>query len=261
MTSLAGKRVLVTRPRAQADDLCERLSALGMQPVCFPTIEIVPPQDLAALDDAVAQVGHFDWVVFTSVNGVSAFVERLRAAGKQPVDAFAGVQVAAIGPATAGALDAYGVRARAVPEEYVAERIPDALGELYGKRVLLPRARIARKALAIELRRRGAIVHEVAAYDTRAVWPGPEAWAALRQGVDVMTFTSSSTVREFVALLAEQPDISLAQTLVACIGPITAQTAREYGLHVDIVARVYTMSGLVQAIADYFQAAFEQHLG
>jgi uroporphyrinogen III methyltransferase/synthase len=257
MNPLAGKRVLVTRPRAQAADLCEKLSALEMQPILFPTIEVVPPEDDTALDEAVAQVGRFDWVIFTSVNGVHAFMERLRAAGRETRD-FDGVRVAAIGPATAQALAMCAVQPQVIPDEYVAERIPDALGEVQGQRILLPRAKIAREVLAVELRRRGAVVHEVAAYDTRAARPSPQDWAELRRGVDVVTFTSSSTVRELVGLLAGEPDVSLGRARVACIGPITAQTARELGLHVDIVAQVYTMSGLVQAIAEYLKRCAEE---
>jgi uroporphyrinogen-III synthase len=256
MNALAGKRVLVTRPRAQAADLCEKLSALGMQPILFPTIEIVPPEEEAALDEAVAQVGRFDWVIFTSVNGVQAFMERLGAAGKEALG-FDGVRVAAIGPATAQALTMHGVQPQVIPDEYVAERIPDGLGDVKGQCILLPRAKIAREALAVELRRRGAVVHEVAAYDTRAARPGPQDWAELRRGVDVVTFTSSSTVRELLGLLAGEPDVSLGRAGVACIGPITAQTARELGLHVDIVARVYTMNGLVQAITEYLKRCAE----
>jgi uroporphyrinogen-III synthase len=251
MTALTGKRVVVTRPRAQATDLSEKLAALGMQPILFPTIEIVPPEDDALLAQAALQVEQFDWVVFTSVNGVHAFMQRMHDAGKG-AGALERVGVAAIGPATAQALAAQGIQPRAVPDEYVAERIPDQLGEVMGRRILLPRARIAREALAVELRRRGAIVQEVPAYDTRAAQPGPQDWAQLRQGVDVLTFTSSSTVREWLALMASQPDVPVGGALVACIGPITAQTAHEQGLHVDIVAQVYTTTGLVQAIAAHF---------
>lgn len=257
MNPLAGKRVLVTRPRAQAADLCDKLLALGMQPILFPTIEIVPPEEGAALDEAAAQVGRFDWIIFTSVNGVHAFMERLRAAGKE-MSAFDGVRVAAIGPATAQALTMYGVQPQVIPDEYVAERIPDGLGDVQGQHILLPRAKIAREALAVELRRRGAVVHEVAAYDTRAARPSPQDWAELRRGVDVVTFTSSSTVRELLGLLADEPDVSLGGASVACIGPITAQTAREFGLRVDVVARVYTMSGLVQAIVEYLKRQAEE---
>jgi uroporphyrinogen-III synthase len=125
------------------------------------------------------------------------------------------------------------------------------MGDVRGKSVLLPRADIARAALAVELRRRGALVTEVAAYQTVAAKPDASAWAELRRGVDVATFTSSSTVREFMNLMRQEPGVTLGDALVVCIGPITAQTARELGLRVDVVARVYTMDGLVQAICEH----------
>ncbi len=246
---LAGKRVLVTRPRAQADDLCDRLVALGMVPIIFPTIDIAPPEDTTVLDEAARNLAMFDWVVFTSVNGVASFFERLRAVGRDRTS-FDGVRVVAIGPATAGALRERGVDPQATPDEYVADRIPDLLGDVNGQRIQLPRADIAREALAVELRRRGAVVREVVAYRTVIGQPGAEAWAELRRGVDVLTFTSSSTVRYFYRLVREEKDFTPDAALVVCIGPITAQTAREAGLHVDAVAHEYTTGGLVQAVCE-----------
>jgi uroporphyrinogen-III synthase len=249
MTPLAGKRILVTRPRAQAADLCARLAALGAEPIVFPTIDIAPLEDTSLLDRAIDQLGRYHWIIFTSVNGVAAFWDRLTAAGKD-VRALNGIHVAAIGPATAKALTDRGLQSRFIPDEYVAEAIVEGIGGVSGRRILLPRADIAREMLALALAQHGAVVDEIAAYRTLPAAPDPIGLSELRRGVDAITFTSSSTVRNFIALVG-QGDIS-PDTVIACIGPITANTARELGLRVDVVATEYTMAGLVQALADYF---------
>jgi len=246
---LTGKRILVTRPRAQSADLCDRLAALGAEPIVFPTIEIAPLENTTPLDQAINQLSHYHWVIFTSVNGVAAFWGRLIATGKDS-GALAEMRVAAIGPATAQALEMRGIQPRFIPDEYVAEAIVEGIGDVRGQRILLPRADIAREALAAELERLGAMVDEIAAYRTLPTAPEPRGWAELRRGVDAITFTSSSTARNFVALVGRD-DIS-PDTVVACIGPITANTARELGLRVDVVAAEYTMAGLAQVLADYF---------
>ena len=268
MTSLTGKRILVTRPRAQAADLCDKLAALGAEPILFPTIEIAPMDDYSALDQAIAALDKYQWIIFTSVNGVAAFWDRLTVVGASLVPA---LKIASIGPATAQALEKRGVRATFIPEEYVAEAILEGMGDVNGQWILLPRAEIAREALAEELGRRGAIVHEIAAYRTLPAAPDPQGLTELRRGVDAITFTSSSTVRNFVALLSGStkyidaanyrrmghngiPMPSLNRAIIACIGPITAQTAREAGLPVDVMARreAYTTDGLVAALVEYF---------
>ncbi len=247
MNSLAGKRVLVTRPRAQAVELCSKLTALGATPIVFPTIEIAPLDDYTALDGAIRQLAQYQWIIFTSVNGVKAFWDRLDAvgAGIPPM-----TRVAAIGPATASALQAHDVTVTLVPDEYVAEAIIESIGGVQGQRILLPRADIAREVLAVELQKRGAIVDEIAAYRTLPVQPDPNGLLELQRGVDVITFTSSSTVQNFVALVGR--DSIPPQALVACIGPITANTARELGLRVDVQATDYTTDGLVAALVAYF---------
>lgn len=247
MTSLKGKRILVTRPRAQAIELCDRLRALGAEPILFPMIEIAPMDDYAALDRAISLISQYRWIIFTSVNGVSAFWDRLTTAGADEL-VFNGVKVAAIGPATAQSLSKRGVRASFIPEEYVAERIVDGVGDVKGDWILLPRAELAREALADELGQRGAVVHEIAAYRTLPVAPDPHGLAELQRGVDIITFTSSSTVRNFVALVGTETQ----EALIACIGPITAQTARDLGLRVDVVAERYTIEGLVEVLVRVF---------
>jgi len=268
MTSLTGKRILVTRPRAQAADLCDKLAAHGAEPILFPTIEIAPMDDYSALDEAIRNLNQYHWIIFTSVNGVSAFWERLTIVGAQLAPALAR-NIAAIGPATAQALEKRGVHAEFIPDEYVAEAIVVGIGDVDGQWILLPRAEIAREALAEELGRRGAIVHEIAAYRTLPAAPDPQGLTELRRSVDAITFTSSSTVRNFVALLSGStkyidaanyrrmghdgaPMPSLNRAAIACIGPITAQTAREVGLPVDVMAQEYTMDGLVAALVEYF---------
>jgi uroporphyrinogen-III synthase len=250
MSALTGKRILVTRPRAQAANLCDKLAALGAEPIPFPTIEVAPMDDYAALDEAIANLERYHWLIFTSVNGVAAFWNRLDLAGLQDPRGLI-AKIAAIGPATARALAERGVRAVFIPEEYVAEAIVDGIGDVAGQWILLPRADIAREALAVELGQRGAIVHEIAAYRTLPAAPDPRGLGELRRGVDAITFTSSSTVRNFVALVGQFAKLPN-RPAIACIGPITAQTARDVGLTVDLVADEYTSDGLVSALANYF---------
>jgi uroporphyrinogen-III synthase len=262
---LAGCRIVVTRPRAQAPALAQRLAALGAVPVLFPTIEIAPLDDTAALDAALRRLAAFDWVVFTSANAVEAVSTRLAALGLSGQLGTGRPRLAAIGPATARALEARGAAAAALPDEYVAEALPASLGPVAGQRILLPQAELARDVLAADLTRRGALVEALPAYRTLPAAPDPAGLAALRQGVDALTFTSSSAVRNFVRLLAggdqwaeagaaaDGPSLpALRRATVACIGPITAQTARSAGLPVAVVPAAYTLDGLVQALAEFF---------
>jgi uroporphyrinogen-III synthase len=247
--SLAGRRILITRPRGQAGGLAEKLAGLGAEPILFPTVEIGQIEDPAPLDDAIRRLAEFDWIVFTSANGVAAFWKRLDLSGLEDLSGLP-VRYAAIGPATAQALARRGVQPHLIPEEYIAERLLDALGDVAGRRILLPRADIAREVLAVELEKRGAAVHEIAAYRTLPATPDPAGLAELRRGVDAVTFTSSSTVRNFLKLA--HPFDPRSASVVACIGPITAGTARALGLAVAVVAAEYTGDGLVAALADYF---------
>lgn len=267
MSALSSKRILITRPRAQAAELGDQLAALGAEPILFPTIEIAPLADYAALDQALAALDRYHWVIFTSVNGVAAVWKRLELFRLQ--SQISNRKMACIGPATAQALAKRGVRARFIPHEYVAEAVIAGLGDVRGQRILLPQAELAREALADELGRRGAAVHAIPVYRTLPAAPDPHGLAALRRGVDAITFTSSSTVRNFVRLLSGGPVYtdaalvprlgpdglpmpSLDRAITACLGPITAQTARDAGLPVDVMARDYTLDGLVAALSDYF---------
>jgi len=249
---LFGLRVLVTRSRAQAGRLSARLRALGAEPVEFPSIEVLPPEDWTGLDGAIARLHRYDWVIFTSVNGVRFFWERLERAGKD-ARALAGARLGAIGPATAEALRRYGLRADLVPSRYVAEAILAEIGPVEGRYILLPRADIARPALAEGLRAAGAMVDEAVAYRTvrTSQEDAERVRRALANGeIDVLTFTSSSTVRNFLAALDPAPPLPEG-VVVACIGPITARTAREMGLPVHVTAAEHTIEGLIRALVEY----------
>ena len=240
------KRILVTRPRAQADSFTDGLRAAGLEPIYFPVIEIRSIEDNTELDQALTQINKYDWIVFTSVNGVEIVFDRLKKYSSLP-------RVAAIGPKTAEALNARGVTPDFVPDEYVAESILPGLGDLRGKWVLLPRAEIARKALPEAISEAGGIAHEIAVYQTLPVQPDGHALAALKLGVDWITFTSPSTVQNFVEILHRHkldPFNLTGNPKVACIGPITERTAREEGFEVDLVAEKYTTEGFISALSN-----------
>ena len=254
---LAGVRVVVTRARAQAAPMVRRLESLGAEAILAPTIEIVPPEDLGPLDAACARIGTFDWVVFTSANAVTVCVRRL-ADGGGGVRDLRGVRLCAVGAATAEALADHGLRTDLVPDEYRSEGVLRALrgqGALTGARVLLPRGNPARGLLPAELRRAGAEVTAVTAYRTA---PGDLAGRAaelrrmLGEGrVDVVTFTSGSSVRNFArALGEEQAGGLLRRAEVACIGPVTAEAASRLDIAATIVPAESTVPALVQAVAD-----------
>ncbi len=253
---LFGRRVLVTRARAQASALSEKLEELGAEPIEFPVIEIAPPVDWGPLDAAIERLPHYDWAIFTSVNGVRALMDRLWEVG-QDVRALRGVRLCAIGPATAAALERYHLKVDLVPRQYVAESILESIGEVSGQRILLARADLARQVLPLELSRAGAIVDEVVAYRTvLADSPADHVYQMLRQGeIDIVTFTSSSTVRNFVEKIntvgeADSLGDLLNGVMVACIGPVTAETAKELGIKVDVIAEEYTVEGLVKCISE-----------
>jgi len=254
---LWGQTVLVTRTRRQASRLAERLAELGARVILCPTIEIRPPEDTADADAALRRLGEFDWLVLTSPNGVTALVDRLRAAGRDG-RVLAGVRIAAIGPATADALRRHFIEPDLVPPEATTESLGRALIDAAGPdglgHVLLARADIATGALPEALRGAAARVEEVATYrTTRPASLPDEADEALRQGrADWITFTSSSTVENFLAL-AEATGLSLGTVKPASIGPVTSKTLRAHGLEPAIEASVYTIDGLVDAIASRAQ--------
>lgn len=252
---LFGQRVLVTRTRVQASILSARLRAMGAEAIELPTICIVPPDDWGPLDSAIVGLSGYDWIVFTSVNGVRFFWERLAFAGKD-ARCLSGAKLAVIGPATADELKAHGLRPDLVPQDYVAEATAAEMGAVAGQRVLLPCADIARPALAGLLRQAGAEAVEITAYRTlRPEIEGSELRDLLSRAT-AATFTSSSTVRNLAAM-AQEAELNLTHALekatIACIGPITAQTARELDLPVHVVAETYTIDGLVEALSRHFE--------
>jgi uroporphyrinogen III methyltransferase/synthase len=259
---LFGRRVLVTRASEQAGELSRLLLELGAEPVECPTIRIVPPASWAELDEAVADLKTYQWLVFTSVNGVKPFMERLKHRGLDG-RALAGLRLCCIGPRTADALAAYGLRADLVPSEYQAEGLLEAMtaAGVAGQRVLIPRAAMARELLPEQLRRLGADVRVVTAY--RTVLPEIEADRVKdllrKQALHVLTFASSSAVRNFCRLFASQEEMrQLSQgAVVACIGPVTAKTAQAEGLRVAITAAENTIPSMVGAIVQYYASCRE----
>ena len=257
---LFGKRILVTRTRSQASKLSRALRELGAQVLEIPTIELRPPDDPRPLERAAGEVGEYDWLVFTSANGVEFFFRALHDQGRD-VRALGGVKLAAIGPATAAALEQRGLRPEVTAKNFVAEGLLKALEpfDLQDRRVLIPRAQQARQVLPQTLAQRGARVEVVAAYRTTAPAESARRLAeALEQGLDAVTFTASSTVTNLMKLLSDEQRRRLIQAsrqgelTVASIGPITSRTAREAGLEVQVEPARYTIPDLVAALVDHF---------
>jgi uroporphyrinogen-III synthase len=250
-SSLAGKRIVITRPPHKAEAFAVRLRDLGAVPILIPTIEIRPPRNPAPLDDALRRLATFDWLVITSANAVTHIWRRLDALELDAAQ-IDWPRIAAIGPITAKALRKRGREIELIPEEHVAESLFDALAErvdLSGARILLPQGNLARSFLAEALNDAGTDVRAVIAYET--VRPEIEP-AALAAPFDAITFTSSSTVENFVSCF-DDPHVIIGDALVACIGPITADTARDLGLPVQVIADPHTIDGLIAALSDTFE--------
>jgi uroporphyrinogen-III synthase len=259
---LSGLRILVGRARHQASVLSSGLRELGAEVVEIPFIEIRKPRSYKPLDSALKSLHEYDWLILTSVNGVDAVWERLRKL-RLTKKQLKRLRVAAIGPATKKAIEKRGIKVNVVPEEYVAESVVKSLrGQVAGKRVLLARAKVARDVIPRELRKLGAKVDVVEAYETVIPQSSRTRLRAIlkdsKRHPDVITFTSSSTVRNFVALLGKnmwrgRPRPRKVNPLdgvrLASIGPITSSTLRELGLPVHIKAKQYTIPGLIKAIA------------
>lgn len=241
-------KVLITRPRTQADEFAEKLRSAGFEPFFFPVIEIQPIGNNVALERALEKLNCYEWVVFTSVNAVDVVFDEYSVFFLKEN---AGVRFAAIGPKTAEALRKYSIEPDFVPEEYVAEAILPGLGDLQGKWVLLPRAEIARQVLPEAIANAGGIAHEIIVYQTLPAQVDEDGLSALKSGVDIITFTSASTVENFFAIAKQNglDPLNLPNNpLFACIGPITEQAAKEEGLVKFVVAKEYTTEGLIEAI-------------
>ncbi|HWR14554.1 MAG TPA: uroporphyrinogen-III synthase [Terriglobales bacterium] len=252
--SLQGKRVIVSRAKEQAGSLSNLLQEKGAEVLEIPFIEIHPAQSYEALDKAIENLLAYDWLILTSVNGVSALFSRLEKQGKSEADLLH-LKIVAIGPATRKAIEKHGIPVDIMPKEYVAEAVVEEMrGQVKGERVLLVRAKVARDVIPNALRDLGAKVHVMEAYETivpetsrtaimEALKSTHKPWA--------ITFTSSSTVKNFVELVGEENAHSnlLDGVKLASIGPVTSGTLRELGLRVDIEAKEYTIPGLVEAMA------------
>jgi uroporphyrinogen-III synthase len=252
---LTGVRVLVGRARHQAGSLSGELRKLGAQVLEIPLIEIRKPASFRPLDSALKNLDSYDWLILTSVNGVDAMWSRLPKLRIQK-DRVLNMHVAAIGPATKKAIEQNGLTVNVMPNEYVAESVVRSLSrKVKGKRVLLVRAKVARDVIPRELRKAGAWVHVVEAYETVVPLSSRRRLQAAlknpKKRPDVVTFTSSSTVKNFVELLGKSRTPKMLNGVrTASIGPVTSATLREFGLPVDIAAREFTIPGLVTAIVD-----------
>lgn len=261
---LSGVRVLVGRARHQAGSLSSELRRLGADVLEIPFIEIRKPRSFRPLDTALKNLGEYDWLILTSANGVEAMWERMTKLRLRKA-ALRDLNIAAIGPATKKAIEKRGAKVNVVPEEYVAESVVKSLRrQVHGKRVLLVRAKVARDVIPRELRRAGARVDVVEAYETvvpqssrtrlRAALKNPN------RRPNVITFTSSSTVKNFVSLVGRRSSkrrpASLAGVILASIGPVTSATLRAINLGVDVEAEAYTIPGLVEAIVGDSKKSF-----
>jgi uroporphyrinogen III methyltransferase/synthase len=258
---LFGKRVLVTRPRDEAGELVEQLESMGAEAIEAPMIRILPPEDWGPVDAACRNIATFDAIVFASSRAVDTFIPRLLA-GPLDLRALKGVKLCAVGSVTAERLRRYGLKVDVTPSEFRAEslvRVLSDAGDVRGRRFLLPRADIGREIIADELRRLGAEVSEVIAYRTVAAEPEREGEPDIYQmlldrRIDVVTFTSASAVRNLVNVLGADPASDLLRTtLVASIGPVTADAAGRHGIQTTIMPAQYTVPALVDAIVKHFE--------
>lgn len=252
---LFGKGVVITRPVEQAGEFADILRRAGARVIYFPTIKIVPPENFDDLDRAIDNIEKYHWIVFTSVNGVRFFFKRLDDLNKD-IRGLKGIRICAIGPATAAAVEHYGIRIDIIPDDYISEAVLKKFKEqkIRDKNFLLPRAEIASDVIPEGLSKLGANVDVAVAYRTvSSEKDRTELYELIEQNkVDVITFTSPSTAINFINIMGE--DIHLTENLkIACIGPVTAATAEKLGFKVDIMPETYTVSGLVDALIEDFK--------
>lgn len=254
---LLGKTVVITRARGQAAEFSRLLKNYGARVIEFPTIEIIPPDSWKRLDKAIDRLGTYHWLIFTSANGVRFFLKRLRMKKKRLAE-FKDLRFCAIGPRTAQELEKAGVKVDIVPERYYAEALARRLGieQLKGRRILLARAKKARDLLPRKLRTLGARVDVIEIYQTIApTISGEEIERVFQENkIDVITFTSSSTVDNFLRMYREKAGLKppLGEVAIAAIGPITSNTLRKRGITPDIIPDSFTIEALTRAIVDYF---------
>lgn len=253
-------KVLITRPRAQAADFADSLRAAGLEPIFFPVIEIQPIKNNPSLNEALKNLDKYAWVVFTSVNAVDVVLPSppapLPKLGEGSRRRGEGVRVAAVGPKTADALRKHNVEPDFIPEEYVGGAIMAGLGDVKDKWILLPRAEIASQDLPSAIANAGGIAHEITVYRTLPTVMDMDGLNALKSGVNIITFTSASTVENFIAIAQKNhldPQRLPNNPLFACIGPVTAKAACAAGLENIVVAREYTTEGLVEIVKESTQ--------
>ncbi len=261
---LSGKKILITRARGQAGDFAAQLRSVGAEVVEFPTIEIVPPLHWGKIDRAMDQLNAYDWIIFTSANGVDFFWQRMMDRGTNP-RLPSSLKVCAIGPATARRLKKKRAAVHYIPKEYIAESILEGFEKMAvkGERILLARAKKARDILPTGLKKMGAEVDVVAVYRTTRPRGGSKKLKKLlTEGkIDAVAFTSSSTVNHFAELLKGEDLKKLMRRIaVAGIGPVTAKTAREWGMKVKIQPKQFTIPGLTRAITKYFSLSSPRKL-
>jgi len=254
---LEGKRIVITRPLEQAQEFVRSLTALGAEPVKFPVISIAPPDKWDEVDDAIGKLDSYGWIIFTSVNGVDSFIRRLVELGRDIEGAMKGIKICTVGMKTADAVEHYGLQVDFVPEEFRAEAIAEGFKKLgrVGEKVLIPRAQAGREILPEELRKIGIEADVVPVY--KVIRPDIDAsWLKRRlrnKEIDVVTFTSGSCVRNFIEFLGmEEYKILLQGVKIACISPVTAESAKKFGIEADIVPERYTVEDLAEAIAMYY---------
>lgn len=256
---LFGKKIVITRARAQASSMVSELTRLGAHCIEIPTIKIEPPKDLNPLKSAIDNVKKYDWLVFTSVNGVKYFFDTLFDMGKD-VRVLGHLKFACIGPVTKERLSDYGITSDILPNTYRAESVVEAFSDIdmSGKKVLLPRAKKARTILPEELDKMGAFVDEIVSYETVLCEDGKDQLISLLENkeIDAVTFTSSSTVSNFMSLLESKDQKEMLENVVvASIGPITSDTARDFGRVPDLEAEEYTIPGLIQSLLNHYRKA------
>ena len=254
---LFGKRVVITRSRDQASVFAEMLIDRGATTIEFPTIDVVPPASWAELDSAIQTIESYQWIIFTSANAVKYFMDRLRGLGKD-LRILKGVNICTVGPKTAELLLQYGLKADLIPAEFKAEGVVAALGGLKvkGLKILVPRAKAAREIIPDRLREQGASVTVATAYENVRPTADVDRIRKLfaENKISALTFTSSSTVHNFVEILGQKEYKTFLQGVtVACIGPVTAKTAKEYGMKIDVMPKEYTIPALVDAMVEFFK--------
>jgi uroporphyrinogen III methyltransferase/synthase len=254
---LFGKRIIVTRSRDQASVFAESLIDRGATPIEFPSIDVVPPADWSELDAALDSLAAYRWIIFTSANAIRFFFERLRSRGMD-IRSLHANRICVVGPKTAEALEQHSLKADLIPAEFKAEGVLAALGgeNVKGVKFLVPRAKVARELIPEKLREKGAEVTVATAYEN--VRPATDVDRVRKlfteKKIAAVTFTSSSTVHNFVEMLGQKEYIKFMDGVaVACIGPVTAKTAEEYGMKVDIMPKDYTIPALVDAMVDYYR--------